>query len=105
MSNTIKFTEKEYVQLTIGCLYISPKKRYALLRKIQVLYENEIGERKNGEEEIVTQSLLVPLNFTLNPQEIAICQANQNLFLELEFKIGLLNFDKAIVHRHPSLIS
>ncbi|WP_100622982.1 DNA mismatch repair endonuclease MutL [Candidatus Coxiella mudrowiae] len=68
----------------------------------RILYEKMKQEKEKGE--IVTQSLVVPLHVTLNPQEIAIYQANQYLFLELEFEIGLLDSDKIIVRRHPSLI-
>lgn len=68
----------------------------------RILYEKMKQEKERGG--IVTQSLLVPLHVTLNPQEIEIYQANQYLFLELEFEIGLLNSDKIVVRRHPSLI-
>lgn len=68
----------------------------------RILYEKMKQEKEKGD--IVSQSLVVPLHVTLNPQEIEIYQANQYLFLELGFEIGLLDSDKIIVRRHHSLI-
>ncbi|ACJ18294.1 DNA mismatch repair endonuclease MutL [Coxiella burnetii] len=68
----------------------------------RILYEKM--KKQLAEVGLVMQSLLVPINLSLNPQEITAWQTNKALFARLGFEIESFGPDKIVVRRHPSLL-